>query len=49
MSEVRIGTEVVPTLPKEINRIIKLAWPIVFGQLASTSMTVVDTVMAGAA
>ena len=49
MSEVRTGTEVVPTLPKEIHRIIKLAWPIIFGQLASTSMTVVDTVMAGAA
>ncbi len=42
-------TAAVPSLPEEMRRLFKLFWPIVLGQLAQTSMGVVDTVMAGAA
>ena len=33
----------------EIRRMLKLFWPIILGQLAVNSMSVVDTVMAGMA
>ena len=49
MTDIGHRAEVVPSLPTELRRIFKLAWPIILGQLASTSMSVVDTIMAGAA
>ena len=39
----------VPSLFNDIRRTFRLFWPILLGQLASTAMSVVDTVMAGAA
>ncbi len=48
MSSVRL-LPAVPPLSTEIRRLFKLFWPILLGQLAQTSMGVVDTVMAGAA
>lgn len=42
-------TEITPSLFIEVKRLFRLFWPLVLGQLAQTSMGVVDTVMAGAA
>ena len=44
-----VAGEVVPPLGTDIRRTFRLFWPIFLGQLASSSMGVVDTVMAGAA
>lgn len=44
-----LNFSVTPTLSTEMRRLFRLFWPIVLGQLAQTSMGVVDTVMAGAA
>lgn len=41
--------EIVPSYATDIRRTFKLFWPIFLGQLATTSMGVVDTVMAGMA
>lgn len=41
--------EIVPSYGTEIKRILRLFWPVILGQLAQTSMGVVDTLMAGAA
>lgn len=41
--------EIVPSYSTDIRRTFKLFWPIFLGQLATTSMGVVDTVMAGMA
>lgn len=41
--------EIVPSYGTDIRRTFKLFWPIFLGQLATTSMGVVDTVMAGMA
>lgn len=41
--------EIVPPYKHDIKRTFKLFWPIFLGQLATTSMGVVDTVMAGLA
>ena len=41
--------EIVPSYGTDIKRTLRLFWPIFLGQLASSSMGVVDTVMAGAA
>lgn len=41
--------EIVPSYVHDIKRTFKLFWPIFLGQLATTSMGVVDTIMAGMA
>ena len=41
--------EVVPSLGTDVKRTLRLFWPIFLGQLSSSAMGVVDTVMAGAA
>lgn len=41
--------EVVPSLGTDAKRTLRLFWPIFLGQLSSSAMGVVDTVMAGAA
>lgn len=41
--------EIVPSYGHDVKRTFKLFWPIFLGQLATTSMGVVDTVMAGMA
>lgn len=43
------SAEVVPSFGTEIKRVLRLFSPIFLGQIAQTSMSVVDTVMAGAA
>lgn len=41
--------EIVPSYGADIKRTLRLFWPIFLGQLSSSAMSVVDTVMAGAA
>lgn len=41
--------EIVPSYAHDIKRTFKLFWPIFLGQIATTSMSVVDTVMSGIA
>lgn len=41
--------EIVPSFGTEIKRNLRLVWPILLGQLSSSAMGVVDTIMAGAA
>ena len=41
--------EILPSFANDILRTFKLFWPLFLGQLASTGMSVADTVMAGAA